>query len=134
MMKLLFINILFLAPILCMGQKCKDLPNEFTSYADAMSQIYKSHFNFINSRSETIQSLSEKKNFKLVSASYYSCDKITGIAEFIFINRDIFLYEKIPMTIWNEYNKCISTDLYYENNILTKYRCIFKQLGSSSDL
>jgi hypothetical protein len=114
-----------------MGQNCESLPKEFISYSDAMSQIYKNHFTFSDERRENIKTISEKKNVKLVCVcgNYYSCDNKTGYAIFIFINGDIFIYEKVPMKIWIEYKKCISTELYYKNNILTKYRCILKQLG-----
>ena len=129
-MKQLSITILFLVPILCMGQNCEDLPKEFTSFTDALSHILNTNFVFSDTRSETIRTLSEKKNAKLVSADYYSCDNKTGYATFTFLPGDVFIYEKIPMKIWDEYKKCISPDLYYENNILTKYKYIFKQLRS----
>jgi len=129
-MKQLIISILFLVPILCIGQKCKDLPKEFISFTDALSHFYETEFSFSDHRSETIQSLSEKKNAKLVSANYYSCDNKTGYATFLFLPGDTFIYEKIPIEIWDEYKKCASPDLYYENYILTKYKYIFKQLRS----
>ena len=113
-----------------MGQKCEDLPKEFTSFTDALSHFLGTQFAFEDGRSETIQSLSEKKNAKLVSAHYYSCDKNTGYAEFIFLPGDSFIYEKIPIKIWYEYKQCPSPDLYYETNIVNKYKCIFKQLRS----
>ena len=127
-MKQLCIVLLSLVPILCAGQKCEDLPKDFTSYADAFSHIYGTQFSFSGERRETIQTLSEKKNAKLVEGKYYSCDNKTGYAIFILLQGDTFIYEKIPMKIWDEYKKCASPDLYYENNILTKYKCIFKQL------
>ena len=129
-MKKLSIVLLSLVPILCAGQKCGDLPKYFTSYSDALSHIYGTQFSFSDSRSETIQSMSEKKNAKLVDGNYYSCDNKTGYAKFILRPGDVFIYEKIPMKIWDEYKKCVSPDLYYENNIFTKYKCIFKQLRS----
>ncbi len=48
---------------------------------------------------------------------------------FIFLPGDTFIYENMPIKIWDEYKKCISPDSYYENNIVYKYRCIYKQLG-----
>ena len=129
-MKQLYFTILFLVPILCMGQKCKDLPKEFTSFNDALTHLYETEFSFEDRRSETVQSLSEKKNPKLVDAQYYSCDNKTGFAKFIFLTGDSYLYEKIPIEIWSDYKKCTSPDLYYENNIVNKYKCIFKQLRS----
>jgi hypothetical protein len=129
-MKHLSITLLFLVPILCLGQKCEDLPNDFTSFSDALSHFYETQFLFSDHRSETIQSLSEKKNAKLVSANYYSCDNKTGYATFLFLPGDTFIYENIPIKIWDEYKKCASPDLYYENNIVIKYKYIFKQLRS----
>ncbi len=128
MMKQLIVTALFLVPILCAGQKCKDLPREFTSFTDALSHLYGTQFLFSDHRSETIQSLSEKKNARLVEADYFSCDHKTGYIKFIFLPGDIFIYEKIPIKIWDEYKKCPSPDLYYENNIVNKYRCVAKQL------
>jgi hypothetical protein len=131
-MKQISISLFFLIPIFCMGQKCKDLSKECTSFLDALGQLNDSNFQFISDRRETIQSLSEKKSAKLVCGTYYSCDKKTGYATFIFLHGDTFIYEKIPMKIWDEYKKCKSPDLYYENNILPKYKNIFKQLRSGS--
>jgi hypothetical protein len=128
MMKQLFITALFLAPILCVGQKCEDLPKEFTSFSDALSHLYGTQFSYSDQRSETIQSLIEKNNARLVSANCFSCDNKTGYVMFIFLPGDTFIYEKMPIKIWYEYKKCVSPDLYYENNIVNKYRCISKQL------
>ena len=129
-MKQLGTTILFIVPIFCMGQNCKDLPKSFTSFTDALSHLYQTEFPFSDERRETIQSLSEKKNAKLVQGSYFSCDKKNGYAVFIFLPGDIFIYEDIPMKLWEEYKKCLSTDIYYETNILTKHKYIFKQLRS----
>jgi hypothetical protein len=84
MMKQLIVTILFILPIVCIGEKCGDLPKEFGSFTDALSHFLSTQFVFEDGRSETLQSLSEKKNAKLVSAHYYSCDKNTGYAEFLF--------------------------------------------------
>jgi hypothetical protein len=51
-----------------------------------------------------------------------------GYVIFIFLPGDTFIYEKIPIKIWDEYKKSVSPDLYYENNILNNYRCVSKQL------
>ena len=127
-MKQLGVTILFIVPIFCMGQNCKDLPISFTSFTDALSHLYQTEFPFSDERRETIQSLSEKKNIKLVQGSYFSCDKKTGYAVFIFLPGDIFIYDKIPVKIWEKYKTCPSTDEYYQTIILTNYKYLFKQL------
>ena len=128
-MKQLSIAILFSLPMLGIGQPSDSLPNRFASFSDAMSHIYQNHCELLDDRRETIRTLEEKKNARIVSGEYYSCDNKTGYIIFIFINGDVLIYEKLPVKIWNEYKKCISTDSYYENNILTKWSCIFKQPG-----
>ena len=86
-----------------MGQDCNDIPKKFKSYSDALSHLYDTQFGFSDKRSETIRTLTEKKNAKLVLANYYSCDNKSGYAEFLFLPGDSFIYENIPMKLWIEY-------------------------------
>ncbi len=95
-----------------------------------MAYLLSTEFLFEDHRSETLQSLSEKINPKLVDAKYFSSDNKSGYAKFLLLPGDSFIYEKIPIKIWLEYKQCPSPDLYYETNILNKYKCIPKQLRS----
>lgn len=111
-----------------MGQNPNEFPKEVKSFQEALGYLLSTDFKFTDSRSETIQSLTEKKGATLVSAHYYSFDRKVGFAEFIFLPGNTFIYEKIPKAIWDEYRKCALPNSYYETNILNKYKCAFKQL------
>lgn len=110
---------LILALLLCScnTKLCSDLP-PFTSYSQAISEIKKATFSFT-------ESIYIGKSSWIHSASYYTCDHVTG---FLIISTDggEYVHSGLPMTVWVAFKSEGSYGSYYDANIKGKYRLMLK--------
>jgi len=113
-MSKLFILLLVVALSSCGGSNCDKLPTYFNSYSEAEKQIQNSHFN-----------LKEEVNTNKISwirgAKYFSCDNKTGFF-FLQTDREDYIYQNLPIEIWNGFKNASSFGSYYNANIKHRYQ------------
>jgi hypothetical protein len=99
------------------SQPCKNLPVSFTSYSQAVKAIKAADFSLTDK-------LPDGKSSWIVSANYYSCDRVTGYMIYSTIKGSEYIHEKVPIRVWNEFKNAASSGSYYDHNIKGKYRLI----------
>jgi hypothetical protein len=97
------------------AQDCKKLPQHFTSYKEAISQVKNSTFKFTDEANTSRSSW-------LTSAKYYSCDGITGF--FIYAtNRNYeYIHKDVPINVWKQFKSASSLGSFYDAHIKNRYR------------
>ena len=95
---------------------CEQLPNHYTNYDEAIQKIKSADFKI----KETVNT---SKSSWVREASYYSCDGKFG---FFIIKTDTqeYLYDGVPLEIWQGFKNSESFGSYYDRNIKNKF--IFK--------
>ncbi len=92
---------------------CKDLSTQFQTYEEALLRIKQSNFQIkdavITSKSSWIR-----------GASYYSCDGQTGYFV-ILTDQNNFLFQNMPITIWEGFKDTNSFGEYYNAYIRDRY-------------
>lgn len=98
----------------CNSQDCNKLPDNFTSYTQAI--------NLVKSSSFKIKETTNTSNSSWVkSAKFYSCDGRTGY--FIYATKDHeYIHKGVPITVWEEFKNASSKGSYYDYNIKYKYQ------------
>ncbi len=118
-MKQVYFAILFflLTSSMAKSQSCKDLPERFYSYSQAINSIEKSTF-------KVTDRLPNGKSSWIVSADYYSCDGNYGYLVYTTDKGKRYIHEKVPTSVWNEFKTASSNGSYYVHNIKGKYRLV----------
>ena len=118
-MKQISFVIAFCVLITCTGhgQSCKDLPDKFYSYSQAINAIQNATF-------KTTDNLPDGKSSWITSADYYSCDGCTGYLVYTTDKGKEYVHEKVPIKIWTEFKTASSSGSYYVHNIKGKYRLV----------
>jgi hypothetical protein len=97
----------------CNYISCDQLPKSYSSYDEAVRIIEESHF-----RMQEVVNTS--KSSWVRGASYYSCDGNFGF--FILkTDKQMYLYEGVPIDIWNGFKNAESFGSYYDYNIKHKF-------------
>ena len=109
--------ILFLF-ISCIGSNCKDLPKNFESYDQAKELVRKTNFEFENQ-------VNISRSSWITSAKYFSCDSKTGFLIIGTENED-YIYNGVPIEIWNEFKSLESLGSYYNSKIKHRYQLKLK--------
>lgn len=99
------------------GQSCKDLPDKFYSYSQAINAIQNATF-------KTTDNLPYGKSSWIIGANYYSCDGYSGYLVYKTDKGKEYVHEKIPIKIWTEFKMASSSGSYYVHNIKGKYRLV----------
>ena len=96
MKPLSLIVILLLTLSDCKSQNCADLPQHYSSYAEAIASIKKASFAFTD-----VANISESSGIR--AASYYSCDGETGYLIFA-TDKQEYIHENVhaSTTMLNE--------------------------------
>ena len=114
---LLIITFLLLIGGSVNSQSCKQLPDKFYSYSQAIQEIKNATFKYIDN-------LPYGKSSWLMSASFYSCDGSTGYLVYTTDKGREYIHEKVPMRVWTEFKNASSSGSYYVQNIKGRYRLI----------
>lgn len=106
--------ILILSTFGCNAQNCDNLPVSFNSYAGATEII--TNTSFILS-----DSIDTSKSSWIRSLKYFSCDNQVG---FLMLKTDKkeYLFQNVPIHIWNDFKKADSYGEYYNDFIRGKYQ------------
>ncbi len=99
------------------SQSCKDLPDKFYSYSQAISSMENSTFKLTDK-------LPYGKSSWIVSANYYSCDGSYGYLVYTTDKGKKYVHEKIPTRVWTEFKNAGSSGSYYVSNIKGRYRLV----------
>lgn len=98
----------------CSSQICNELPNEFETFENAQKQIDNSTFLL----SEDVD---VSKSSWIRKLSYFSCDNQFG---YLIIQTDKgyrYIYQNVPIKIWNEFKIANSFGEYYNEFIKGNY-------------
>lgn len=119
MKRLIIISFLFFTIVSCRSQDCNKLPNNFTSYSQAISLVEGSTF-------KIHETANTSKSSWIRSAQYYSCDGNTGY--FIYSTKEgkEYIHKGVPIDVWEEFKKADSKGSYYDYNIRFKYQLNLK--------
>lgn len=97
----------------CNSQNCEDLPINFSSYKKAVNEVKSTKFtlsdNINTSRSSVIE-----------NADYYSCDGKIGYL-IIEIRNTEYIYQNVPISVWQEFKTADSFGSFYNSNIKRRY-------------
>ena len=99
------------------GQSCKDLPDKFYSYSQAINAIQSATF-------KSTDNLPYGKSSWITSANYYSCDGYTGYLVYTTDKGKEYVHEKVLLKVWTEFKTASSSGSYYVNNIKGRYRLV----------
>lgn len=99
------------------GQSCKDLPDKFYSYSQAINAIQNAIF-------KTTGNLPFGKSSWITSANFYSCDGYTGYLVYSTDKGKEYVHEKVPLRVWTEFKNASSSGSYYVSNIKGRYRLV----------
>jgi hypothetical protein len=92
---------------------CEKLPNQFSTYQEAIKKIKSSRFK-INEKFDT------SKSSWISSASFYSCDGNTGYFILIAKGRE-YIHSEVPYIVWEKFKTVPSLGIFYTSNIKNKY-------------
>lgn len=99
------------------GQSCKDLPDKFDSYSQAIEEIQNATF-------KSTDKLPYSKSSWITSATYYTCDGYTGYLVYTTDKGKEYVHEKIPIRVWTEFKNASSSGSYYVHNMKGRYRLV----------
>lgn len=99
------------------SQSCKDLPDKFYSYSQAINAIQESSFQYTDK-------LPYGKSSWITSANYYSCDGYYGYLVYLTDKGREYVHEKVPKRVWIEFKSASSSGSYYVGNIKGRYRLV----------
>ena len=107
------------------SQNCADLPQHYSSYAEAITSVKKASFAFTD-----VANISESSGIR--AASYYSCDGETGYLIFA-TDKQEYIHENVPINVWIEFKNAESFVWYYDRNIKYRYRMTFITAAGNSN-
>lgn len=119
-MKHLLTTILLFTFLSCTGQNCNTLPEKFTSYGQAKELVKKAEFGLKESADA-----SDSK--WILSITYYSCDKKTGFVIFYIKPGKEYIYQAVPIELWEQWKKSPSKGNFYSKHIKGRYKTVLKQ-------
>ena len=114
-MKALIISILLTAMLSCRSQDCNKLPQHFSSYKEAISQVKNGAFKFKDEANTSRSSW-------IASAKYYSCDGKTGYFIYFTKRNYEYIHKGVPIEIWRQFKAASSMGSFYGADIKNKYR------------
>lgn len=113
MKKLLFV-FLFIGITSCNSQNCEDISRTFTTYKEVVSLIDATNFTLEDD-------INTSKSSWISKASYYSCDNKTGFFVLKTIKKKTYVFEQVPISVWNQFKNADSFGKFYNSNIRNKY-------------
>jgi len=113
MKKLICLNFLFLILNSCTGKDCQDLPDLFSSYNNALTEIRISDFGI----NETIDT---SKSSWVEGLEYFSCDSTVGFLILRTKDRE-YIHQNLPIDLWQKLKNANSFGGFYNSEIKGKY-------------
>ncbi|MEO8852591.1 MAG: KTSC domain-containing protein [Ginsengibacter sp.] len=114
MQRIIIIFLSSLIMLACNSQECNKLPDNFTSYSQAISLVKGSSFK--------IEETANTSNSSWIrSAKYYSCDGKTGFFIYTTIDHE-YIHKGMPINVWEEFKNAPSKGSYYDYKIKHKYQ------------
>lgn len=110
----IFALLLQISFVSCSSQDCKQIPSHFNTYEQAISFIKKVTFKYKDV-------VNTSKSSWLRSASFYSCNGITGYFILRTDNKE-YLHTGVPLTLWKQFKNAPSFGSFYDRNIRGRYR------------
>jgi len=114
MKNLFYFLILVFMMVSCTSQNCKSVPDTFSSYNEVLSTINKTSFKIKDD-------VNTSKSSWIKKANYYSCNEVTGFM-IIKTKKQNYIFENVPITIWNDFKKSSSFGKFYNKKIRNKYK------------
>jgi hypothetical protein len=107
--------VLFLISINSYSQtNCNQLPTSFSNYNEALKLVYNAKFSFVDN-------LNTSNSTVIQGAKYYSCDNRTGFL-IVGVNGQRYIYQGVPINVWNNFKKASSYGSYYNFYIKNYYQ------------
>jgi len=116
---LLTLGLLISFTISCNSQNCKNLPDKFTSYSEAVASVKSSSFAMKEDANTSNSSW-------ITSAKYYSCDGQSGYFIYTTTSGQTYIHAGVPVYIWRAFKEASSKGTYYNSNIKGNYRLNLK--------
>jgi len=98
----------------CNSQSCNELPTQFSSYQQAVSEVKSIDFTFEDSVDVSRSSL-------IKSTTFYSCDSKTGFL-LVKIRSTEYIYQNVPISVWENFKEADSFGSFYNRNIKGRYQ------------
>lgn len=99
--------------ISCSSKSCNELPTPFSNYEQAITEIKSTGFSLEDS-------VDTSRSSFIKSASFYSCDSKVGYL-IIGIRSTEYIYQNVPISVWEELKEADSFGSFYNNNIKGNY-------------
>lgn len=119
--KVYLVCLYLLFVLTCSAQNCKDLPNVFTSVAEAARLIKSSKFSYIDY-------VSTQKSSWIHRADYYSCDAKTGFFVLLTKTGEEYIFQGLPINFWRGFKTAQSHGQFYNQHIRSRYQLKTKKL------
>ena len=113
MKKLVVLFIITLA-ISCKSQECETLPESFSSYSEATSEISNTSFNISDSVDTSSSSW-------ITDANFYSCDGTKGFLVISTSKKD-YIFKNVPLNLWLNFKRASSFGKFYNRKIRDKFQ------------
>ncbi len=97
---------------------CKNLPEAFASYGQAITKVKNASFIYTDN-------VNTARSSFVNGASYYSCDGQYGFL-IIGINNRTYIHTGLPKKVWLLFKSASSFGTFYTQNIRNRYRLIIK--------
>ncbi|MBI9040270.1 KTSC domain-containing protein [Lutibacter sp.] len=102
----------------CNSQSCNELPTQFNSYQQAVSEVKSTNFTFEDRVNTSRSSL-------IKSASFYSCDSKIGFL-LVKIRSTKYIYQNVPISVWENFKQAESFGSFYNRNVKGSYQLKIK--------
>ena len=95
--------------------QCNNLHSSFSSYQQAISTIQNTKF-VLSDR------LPAEKSSWIKTASYYSCNRISGYMIYTTDKGRQYIHSGLPINVWQAFKTASSSGSFYVRNIKNRYR------------
>lgn len=117
----LAVSLAWLCPSDIYGQSCTELPETFVSTTRASEIVKKTKFLYIDR-------ITTERSSWIKSATYYSCDRKTGFFLLVTNKGNEYLFQEMPVNVWERFKQAKSYGEFYNQYIKSKYRLKIRQL------
>ena len=97
-------------------QNSTELPRQFASYDDAISQVEQANFKI----EEEANTEGKSENNFIESAKYFSNDELHGYLILSFNGKE-YIFDDVPINVWNKFKNADDMGNFYNNYIKRKY-------------
>jgi|SRR5690606_28349643 len=99
----------------CSGQDCNSLPQSFASPAQGTQMVKKAKFHHVDH-------IDTQKSSWIREAAYYSCDGQLGFFLLVTKAGREYLFQDMPIKVWNGFKSAESYGVFYNRYIRDKYQ------------